>query len=116
MSHFPWNFRILSGSRHLAIGVPKYIGFICSIDQNVSCVTGKRLYIIAYVAITFRLIQHILEALLVHDCVYQDRQRSCKTLNSRHVGAHFRILELMMSAATGLLAVGIPEISIWTRV
>ena len=41
-SHFPWNFYILSGSRHL--GVPKYTGFICSIDQNVSCVIGKRLY------------------------------------------------------------------------
>ena len=33
--------------------------------------------LIAYVAITFRPIQHILEALLVHDCVYQDRHRSC---------------------------------------
>ena len=42
MSHFPCNFRIIYGSRHL--GVPKYIGFICSIDQNVSCITGKRLY------------------------------------------------------------------------
>ena len=42
MSHFPWNFCILSGIHHL--GVPKYIGFICSIDQNMSCVTGKRLY------------------------------------------------------------------------
>ena len=32
--------------------------------------------LIAYVAITIRPIQRILEALLVHDCVY-DRHRSC---------------------------------------
>ena len=32
--------------------------------------------LLAYVAITFHPIQHILEALLVHDCVYRDRHRS----------------------------------------
>ena len=58
---------ILSGSHHL--GVPKYIGFICGIDQNVACITGKRL--LAYVSITF------CPPLLVHDCICRDRHRSC---------------------------------------
>ena len=52
-----------------------------------------------YVAITFCPIQHILEALLVHDCVYRDRHRSCY-LQKREFSHH--ILELMTSAAMGL--------------
>ena len=75
LRHIFRGIRILSGSRHL--GVPKYIGFICSIDQNVSCVTGKRLY--SFNSLHSNHISSdstILEALLVHDCVYRDRHRT----------------------------------------
>ena len=100
LRHVSVAFQYTVRSRHL--GVLKYIGFTYSIDQTspVSLVS----VIIAYISITFRSIQHILEALLVHDCVCRDHHRSCisKMQNSRHVGVPVCILKMMTSAATGL--------------
>ena len=76
-SRYLWHFRILSGSRHL--GGLKYIGFICGIYRNMPYITGKRLY--SY-SLQYT-IQCILEALLVHDCVCQDRHRSCYPHNTK---------------------------------
>ena len=98
MSHYLRRFCILSGSRNL--GGPEYIGFIRGIHRNVLVSVH-----IALIAIS---IQHILEALLVYDCVCRDRDRSCYLLECKivamveYLSVLVRILEMMSSCATGL--------------
>ena len=63
--------------RHIFRGISVYYPEAYAVSCPASLVSVY-IALIAYVAITF---QHILEALLVHDCVYRDRHRSCLLSN-----------------------------------
>ena len=74
---FPWNFLSIQKPPSWCTELNTFALYAVLIKTCPVSLVSVYIALIAYVAITFCPIQHILEALLVHDCVYRDRHRSC---------------------------------------